>query len=182
MQRRRWDGENGICCSSTLIASHPPAKCPREREREREGLEGEINLIRIRKQTKHVEKISHTGGKSERNMWQDSGRHVSPLLNVVTGLPEARCWAGVSVAPRCEARGVPMAMIFTCRTYGQRVAGSSHFFFPVVRQPNMVAERAVFLHLGGGDEKLDYKFWQNSFVPQLQCVFLLQDRSNCHTP
>lgn len=48
MQRQHWDVENVICCSSTLIASIPQ---PTALERKREG---EINLIRIRKQTKHA--------------------------------------------------------------------------------------------------------------------------------
>lgn len=84
---------DGVGIERMAFVVHPLLLLPSssqvpQREGEREGgVEGEINLIRIRKQTKHVEKISHTGGKSERNMWQDSGRHVSPLLNVVTGSP-----------------------------------------------------------------------------------------------
>lgn len=92
IRRQRWDVENVICRSSTVIASILQPSSP---EREREG---EINLIRIRKQTKHASKISHMGGKSERNMWQDSERvrsaRVSALI-FVTGSP----WA--DVGPAC---------------------------------------------------------------------------------
>lgn len=96
MQKQCWDVENVICCSSALIASVLLPRSPGENE-------GEINLIRIRKQTKHARKTSQLGRKSEWSMWQGSDQ-VGPArvsaLNFVTGSDVARCLASLLVGLR----------------------------------------------------------------------------------